>query len=323
MAADKAIAAAVDVGTNSVKMTVAYRDATERAVVLHDETRITRLGKKVDASGRLDSGAVQQTIDALRSFGETARNLGAAKIAAVGTSALRDAANRDEFVTAAETALSGRVEVISGDREAALTFLAARRDPDLGLANLAANGTVATTDSGGGSTEVVLGAAGNKGGIAFKTSLQLGAVRLTEQAAFSDPPTAEELANAEQIARDSFVQIPKPDGAVVLVASGGTAANLAAMEIMADTNRAQKLTPDLIHGTNLSLEQIEGRIAHLASLSLAERRKVPGLEPDRADVIIAGAIIQAESLRHFGLNTLLVSARGLRYGLLYELLGMD
>ncbi len=323
MAADKAIAAAVDIGTNSVKMTVAHQDDAGRAEILHDETRITRLGKKVDASGRLDSEAVQQTIDALRDFGVTAQKLGAHKIAAVGTSALRDAANRDEFVSAAEAALSGRVEVISGEREAALTFLAARRDPDLGLASLPHNVTVATTDSGGGSTEVVLGAAGNGGGIAFKASLQLGAVRLTERAAFSDPPRAEELANAEQIARDAFAEIPKPDGPVVLVASGGTAANLAAMEIMADTNRAQKLTPDLLHGTNLSLEQIERRIAHLASLPLSERRNVPGLEPDRADVIIAGAIIQAESLRHFGLNTLLVSARGLRYGLLYELLGLD
>ena len=311
-------AASVDLGTNSAKITVAQIGENKRVRVLHDETRITRLGKSVDASGRLDPAAVEKNLAVIREFGEIARNLGAIKIAAVGTSALRDAKNGAEFVARAEALLGGSVEIISGDREAELTFLAARRDPDLNLSALPAGTTIVTTDSGGGSTEVVQGSAG--GDISYKKSLQVGAVRVTERAAFSDPPTNEELTNARQMVRDSFAGIPLPNPAPTLVASGGTIANLAAMQALMES--AQTLTADVLHGTRLSLGQIESLIVRLAALPLFERRNVPGLEPERADVIIAGAIIQAESLRHFNTNAVLVSLRGLRYGLLYELLGL-
>ena len=317
--ADTQTAASVDIGTNSVKITIAQRGENGRVRVLHDETRITRLGKSVDAQGRLSSAAMQQTLDALRDFGETARNMGASRIAAVGTSALRDAQNGAEFIPDVQAVLSGTVEIITGDREAELTFLAARRDPDLALSDTLTGTKIATTDSGGGSTEVVIGNA--DGERVFQKSLQIGAVRVTERAAFSDPPTKGELQTARQIVRDAFTDVPAPSSPLVLVASGGTAANLGAMQWAAENPGAQ-LTSGSVHGTRLSLVQIEEQIAYLASLGLADRRNVPGLESERADVIIAGAMIQAESLRHFGADAILVSLHGLRYGFLYELLGM-
>jgi exopolyphosphatase/guanosine-5'-triphosphate,3'-diphosphate pyrophosphatase len=312
--------AAVDIGTNSVKMTVAKRTPDGKLDVLSDGTKITRLGKNVDASGRLDPEAVKRTLDALSEFAEEAKRLGATKVAAVGTSALRDAANGAEFVAKAQELLGGTVEVIAGEREANLTYIAARRDPDLALPN-DPNTTLATIDIGGGSTEIVLGRGAD---ILYRDSLQLGAVRVTERTLPSDPPTVEELKQAEAFADTALAAVPIEGlGVVVMVGSGGTIANLAAMELMAGENPPAKMTPDILHGARLTLEQVETRIAKLAALPVAERRTVPGLEPDRADVIVAGAIVQARAMRRVGAKTIQASARGLRYGLLYELLNAE
>lgn len=307
-----AVVAAVDIGTNSVKMTVGEKDSSGTLRVLEDVTKITRLGKGVDAGGSLAPEAVEKTLTALAWFGDLARKHGVGKVAAVGTSALRDAANGAEFVHEAERRVGGPVEVISGDREAQLIYLAARRDPDLSR-TVPADALLATTDIGGGSTEVVLG---QGDAVRYRDSLQLGAVRLTERALPSDPPTEQEIAHASELADEALAAVPVPpegEGAVILVASGGTAANLAGME-------RGGFAPDL-HAMRLTCAQIKARIASLAAVPLAERRKTPGLEPDRADVILAGAIIQARVLHRLGGDALFVSLRGLRYGLLYELLG--
>jgi exopolyphosphatase/guanosine-5'-triphosphate,3'-diphosphate pyrophosphatase len=312
--------AAVDIGTNSVKMTVAAGRPNQSPTILADVTSITRLGKKVDAEGRLTEEAVNRTLAALDGFAHEARSLGATRIEAVGTSALRDAANGRKFIERAEALLRGKVEVISGDREATLIYTAARRDRDLPLPR-EGSVTLATTDIGGGSTEVVLGSGDT---VNFRDSLQLGAVRLTERALLSDPPTPDELKHAMTIVDQVLAAVPTDSsgGDVFVVGSGGTAANLAAMEL--SVNRAAgtpALTLEEVHATRLTVEQIEARIERLAAVPVFERRATPGLEPDRADVIVAGAIIQARVLRHLGAGTMVVSLRGLRYGLLYEMLG--
>ena len=313
-------AAAIDIGTNSVKLTVGRYNG-DRLEIVTDTTRITRLGKGVDAGGRLDSAAIDRTLDALHEFIQLAQAGGATRIAVIGTSALRDAANGAEFVDAARVALlpaHGTIEIIAGEREAALIYTAARRDPDLRRLTGGAL-AVAVTDVGGGSTEVVIGAGE---AVQFAGSLQLGAVRLTERAGMvSDPPTDGELIAATAIARELLHAAPaSTGGGVVVVGSGGTAANLAAMQ-WREENPETPLTIDTLHGMTLTRAQITDRIARLAALPLAARRNTPGLEPDRADVIVAGAIIQAEALARLGADSLLVSLRGLRYGLLYELLG--
>jgi exopolyphosphatase/guanosine-5'-triphosphate,3'-diphosphate pyrophosphatase len=308
-------AAAVDIGTNSVKLTVGRREADGRLTVLLDTTAITRLGKGVDKTGRLDPEAVRRTLEALAEFGEKAKARGAGRIAAVGTSALRDAANGQEFVAEASKRLGGPVEVISGDREAELIYNAARRDPEITRQTRGATALV-VMDIGGGSTEVVLG---RGDAVRFRDSLQLGAVRLTERTMPSDPPSEAERQAAISLADEVLAAVPTPDGAVVVVGSGGTIANLAAMELMA-ADPSGHITPDDLHGTRLTRAQIEARIAALAAMPLAERRETPGLESDRADVIIAGAIILARGLHRAGADVVIASARGLRYGLLYEVL---
>ncbi len=320
MTATGKIVAAVDIGTNSVKMTIARKNATGGIETLADRTEITRLGKNVDASGRLNADSVIKTLAALQRFAEEARTLNVTETRAVGTSALRDAANGPGFVRDAQAVLGGTVEVITGAREASLTFAAARRDPELQA--LAPSGAVwATSDIGGGSTEISLGR--DETNLTFQQSLQLGAVRVTERALInSDPPTREALTRAKQIAADALAVVPTPVAGetVVAVGSGGTIANLASME------RGIAVTsPDFsvagLHGVRLDLAAIDARIARLASQTIAERRETPGLEPDRADVILAGAIIQAAVLRRLGVTSVLVSVRGLRFGLAFEMLG--
>lgn len=308
MAASGIIVAAVDIGTNSVKLTVA-RHGDGRLDVLADTTKVTRLGKNVDAAGRLNEEAVARTLDALAEFARQARALGATRIAAVGTSALRDAANGADFVVRAQQTLSGSVEIIAGAREAALIYAAAQNDPDLSLTD---GRSVATMDIGGGSTEFVLG---ENGAVVFSDSLQLGAVRLTERALFSDPPPPAEQARAAQIADEALGAVPVPAPPITVVGSGGTIANLAAME-----QGLTSFTPGVLHGMRLTLDQIENRAAFLAARTVAQRRQTPGLEPDRADVILAGAVIQARALHRLGAPEIVVSVRGLRYGLLYELM---
>ncbi|GAB4464873.1 MAG: hypothetical protein OHK0029_35130 [Armatimonadaceae bacterium] len=315
-------AAAVDLGTNSVKLTIGRKADSGQVEILDDATRITRLGKGVDASGELASESVSRTLEALQEFRQRMDHHGVETVGAVGTSALRDARNGATFVTQAQQVLGGTVEIISGEREAALVYQAAWGDGQI-REKMTALGAefLVTTDSGGGSTEFVIGGAT---GIAYAESLNIGAVRLTEQTGFSDPPTPEEIERARAHADTVLEAVPRPDGPALVAASGGTVANLAAMEWMA-RNPGESLTGETIHtrlhGLSLTEGQIEARIALLAALSLEQRRRVPGLEPDRADVILAGAIIQARSLRRLGANELVVSTRGLRYGLLYELLG--
>ncbi len=317
--------AAVDIGTNSVKLTVARRDIGGGLTILFDGTAITRLGEGVNRTGRIADDAAKRTLATLTGFGERARSLGAESIAAVGTSALRDATNGAGFILEAEKRLGGTVEIISGEREAQLTYRAARRDPEIGRAVGNADGLLfLTTDIGGGSTEVVQGVDDD---VIYAESLQIGAVRLSERAGLlTDSITGDAFRTAVLLADVALADVPVPPAALapVLIASGGTAANLAAMEITArsgSSGSGNAATFEAVHASRLSRGQIEARTAYLASLPLAERRAVPGLEPDRADVIVAGAIIQGRVMARLGVDSLIVSLRGLRYGLLYELLG--
>lgn len=316
------IAAAIDIGTNSVKLVVGKKTNAGRKI-LYDGTRVTRLGQGVDAAGTLHPDAIARTLDALEELGGIARRHRATRIAAVGTSALRDAADGPDFAKRASEILGGPVEIIRGEREAELTFAAVTGDPGLRLfppitgdqgATGGQEAEIIATDIGGGSAEVVLGDASR---IRFATSLQLGAVRLTERVKPSDPWTPEDLARAESLVEEALIGLPSSAPDATFVACGGTAANLARM-VRASVH--EPIEPEKIHGSSLSDESLGLWIERLAALPLAERKTVPGLEPARAEVIVAGAVIQRAILRHFQLDALTVSARGLRYGLLYTLL---
>jgi len=301
----EATVAAVDIGTNSVKMTVA-----RGGVVLAERTTVTRLGEGVAKSGRLSDAAIERTTAALRAMAAEARSLGSTRIAAVATSAVRDAANGAEFARDASGILGGPVETISGDREARLVHGAALADPDR---RRVPGALLVAVDVGGGSTEIVVG---DDTGIRHAVSLQLGAVRLAETAGLLGDAALSDSAiqGGVELVDAALQSLPVPEGALDIAASGGTAANLAGIAIGA-------LDPSRLHGAVLDTTWIEAEIRRLAGKSLAERRTVPGLEPDRADVIVAGAIVLARCARKFGCDTVRVSLRGVRHGLLAELAG--
>ncbi len=299
--------AAIDIGTNSTKMTVADSDADERLTVVSEDAEVTRLGEGVDANRRLKDEAVARTLEAVRRFAEAARSQGAERVVAAGTSALRDAANGADFLRQAKEQAGVDIEIITGDREAQLAYAAVRSDADL---YLAPDAPLLVFDIGGGSTELILGQGGD---VQQHISLNVGAVRLTERFFQADPPTEDEVRHASQFAGGLLVTFPKPEEAPRVVGIGGTVVNLASV-----TRALPKVDPDAVHAMTLSAEDVSNALARFRSMPLAERRQLPGLESARADVIIGGALILSRLLAHFHADRFTVSARGLRYGLLAE-----
>jgi exopolyphosphatase/guanosine-5'-triphosphate,3'-diphosphate pyrophosphatase len=300
--------AAIDVGTNTVLLLVAERRAGALAPVL-ELAEITRLGRGVDASGRLDPAAIRETVRVLADFAASARSLGADRIACVATSAARDASNGADFFEEARRDAGIVPEVISGDEEARLVWASAWRDFGAG------GGPLAVLDVGGGSTELSSGDGPLPRG---RTSLQVGAVRLTERHVRSDPPSAAEVARLHEAARDALLPLRAlalPRGGR-LVGVAGTVTTLSAV--------AQALPvydPGRVHGAPLSRGDVEALAARLAALTVAARAALPGMEPKRADVILAGAIVVAEAMALLGFDRLTVSDRGVRWGLLHDRFG--
>ncbi|HSV73342.1 MAG TPA: hypothetical protein VLH79_06240 [Chthonomonadales bacterium] len=299
--------AAIDVGTNTVKLTVAEADGTGAFRALVDTSTTTRLGEGIHA-GRLREAAIRRTLDAIAAYAATCREHGARRIAAVGTSALRDAVNGVDFVRrAAEHGVA--VEPIGGDEEARLSFLAVRRDQRWRDA-----GPLLVVDIGGGSTELILG---DGAGPVARVSLQLGAVRLTEAFLRGDPPTVVEIDVASRAAEEAIARSGvSADGSLTAVGVGGTFTNLGAVQ-------AGEARPSFesIHGRVLALADVEDQAALFAGLTVEQRKQVTGLDPMRADIILAGAIIAIRAMSAFGQERIAVSCRGLRWGLLYDRFG--
>lgn len=301
--------AAIDVGTNTTLLLIA-RAAGETIEVLADRAEITRLGRGIGSSGRLGEGGIQATLEALRQYAALARSHGA-RVAAIGTEGLRRAPNADEFLAPAAEILGVPVEVIDGQREAALTFNAVVRS----FPQAARAGALVVVDIGGGSTEIIVA---DHGQVRFRTSLPLGSVRLTERHVRSDPPRDHELEAAVNEIAAALEAVPFPAGAgagsgVMVVGVAGTVTSLAAM--------AQSLVtydPARVHGYALERVQLDAQIARLAGSTQHERESIPGLDPRRADVILAGALILREIARHCGAGAIIASDRGIRWGLLYE-----
>jgi len=277
-----------------------------------ERAEITRLGRGVDESGRLDEAAIRATVEVLARFAAEARALGAREIACVATSAARDAANGADFFAAARAAAGLVPEVISGDEEARLVWASAWRD-------FGGGGPLAVLDVGGGSTEFTVG-----DGPAPRawTSLQIGAVRLTERHVRSDPPAASDLGALRAAAREALAPIAElargvaGGGGARMVGVAGTVTTLAAVDQALPAYDAAR-----VHGSTLALAQVEALVGRLAALPLAARAAVPGMEPKRADVMVAGALVVAEAMRAAGFDRLTVSDRGVRWGLVHERCG--
>lgn len=304
---------AVDIGTNSVRLLVADVEGAgpdARVTTLDRRMTITRLGQGVDGDRRLHPDAIARTLAVLDQYGAAARALGVEAIRATATSAARDATNRDDLFDPARSALGVRPELLSGEEEARLSFLGA-------TASLAEVGAVApylVVDIGGGSTEFVLGTDAPVGLI----SIDVGCVRVTEQFLHSDPPAPEELSAAVSVVRDHLKDVEREIGdlrvAKTLVGLAGTVSTVAAVEQgLAAYDR------DRIHHFRLTRAAVEDVFRTLATESAEERRQNPGLEPERADVIVGGVIVLASVFRAFGFDEMLVSEEDILDGLVRDL----
>jgi exopolyphosphatase/guanosine-5'-triphosphate,3'-diphosphate pyrophosphatase len=298
--------ATIDVGTNTTLLLVAESSGSD-VRVLAERAEITRLGRGIGQDGGLGRPGIERTLAVLAEYKAIAAEHGAA-ISAIGTEALRHAPNARELLVPAAQILDAPVEVIDGDREAALTFLAAARSfPDLTA------GTVVVVDIGGGSTEIIVARAGR---IDFRQSLPVGSVRLTERHIKSDPASPAEIgAITDEITR-LFAQVPFPTPPLVLIGTAGTVTTLAAMSL-----GLERYDPQLVHGHRLALGALDGQIARLQSSTQPQRETMAGLDPKRADIILAGAHILRQLALAARAREILVNDRGIRWGLLYEKAG--
>jgi exopolyphosphatase / guanosine-5'-triphosphate,3'-diphosphate pyrophosphatase len=298
--------ATLDVGTNTVLMLIAERDAAGAVRTIAELSRITRLGRGVDSSGQLDHESAAQTLAAITEFAQRARALGAEKIVGVATAALRDAKDGADFIAQVKARAGVDLEIITGETEAQLCYLAVVR----GLA-LDPAAKLLIVDIGGGSTELIRAEQRRKLDL---VSLQIGSVRLTERFVHCDPPTAREAAEL-RLAVDGALQHLgwefTPD---VMVGIAGTVTTVCAVAL-----GLTSYDPKIVHGHRLSNADVMATIRKLA-VPLAERKRLPGLEAGRADVIFAGAAILERIMDHFHMTEVVVSDQGVRWGLLWRTL---
>jgi exopolyphosphatase/guanosine-5'-triphosphate,3'-diphosphate pyrophosphatase len=297
--------AAVDLGTNTTRLLVA--DVEDgRVTEVARETRITRLGEGVDGRGRLLPLPIARVRNCLTDYRRTLESLGAERTLAVATSAIRDADNGEAFLGEVEWSYGFATRLLSGDEEALLTFRGVAADRRLEPGTL-------IVDLGGGSTELIVAGAD---AVDFRTSLDIGAVRLTERFLRSDPPTAGELEACAAAVRALLAErIPEGTRGRERAAIGvaGTVTTLAALDL-----GLREYDRDRVHGHRLDLAGAEQQLARLAAQPLAERRLVPALEPERAPVIVGGAVIVRELLAFFGLDGIEASERDLLDGAALE-----
>lgn len=299
--------ATLDIGTNTTLLLVARVTPGGALERIEEGAEITRLGRGIGAGGALGEEGIARTLGALRAYAAIAGRH-QATIAAVGTEALRRAPNAGAFLDPAAEILGAPVEVIDGGREAALTFQAVA---DAFPETLA--GALVVVDIGGGSTEIVIAV---RGAVKFNVSLPLGSVRLTERFIRHDPPRPDEIA-ALTAAVDDALRVPFPvpvSTPITLVGVAGTVTSLAAM-----AEALVSYDPARVHGYRLSQAALAEQVARLRVGTQAARERIVGLDPRRADVILAGALILQRIAAAAAAVEVRVSDRGIRWGLMHEL----
>jgi exopolyphosphatase / guanosine-5'-triphosphate,3'-diphosphate pyrophosphatase len=298
--------AAMDVGTNSTRLLVADVDGG-RVVAEHArEMIITRLGKGVDRTGRLDPVALRRTLDVLAGYAATCRRLGVQHRRVVATSATRDAGNRQEFLDGVRALLGVEAEVLSGREEAATAYRGATYD-------LSGGGRTLVVDIGGGSTEFILGTRSPEAMV----SLDLGCVRLSERHLHSDPPTAAEVAALRADAAAQLARVTEtldPASAERVVGVAGTITTVTAIGLGLDA-----YDPARIHRSALSAAEIAAVAEKLAAMTVAERAAIPVMAKGREDVIAAGALLLDELVRTFAFQRVIASETDILDGVLLGL----
>ncbi len=299
--------AVIDAGTNSIKFHVAERASDGKWRTIADRAEITRLGEGLDDTHRISDAALDRAATAITGMVAEARKLGALATVAVGTAGLRIADNGGHIVDEIEARSGIRIEVISGEEEARLAYVAA--NSSLGLAS----GSLVVFDTGGGSSQFTFG---RDSGVVERFSVDVGAVRYTEKFGLDRAVSADVLNDAlATIARD----LSRLDGRAApdaLAAMGGATTNIAAVR-----HGLEHYDPDVVQGTVLDRAEIDRQIELYRSMDADARRGIVGLQPKRAEVILAGACIIRTVMEKLGKTTLTVSDRGLRHGVMAERFG--
>ena len=299
--------AVIDVGTNSVKFHIGERRADGRWGTVVDRTEVTRLGERLAETGEIGREAMERTVMAIGEMAALARQNGASAIVAVGTMGMRTARNSESFIALVERRAGVRIEVISGEEEGRLAYLAVKSG--LGLAE----GSLVVFDTGGGSTQFTFG----RGAVVDERfSVNVGAVRYTEAYGLAAVVPAERLrAVLDAIAAD-LARLDTARSPDALVGLGGGVTNIAAIK-----HGLVRYDADIVQGTVIERAEIERQIELYRTRSVDERRKIVGLQPERADVILAGACIVKTVMMKLGKDALSVSDRGLRHGVLIDRYG--
>lgn len=298
------VKAVIDVGTNSIKFHVAKKKPDGSLETVLDRNDIARLGEGLRETGLIAPEALERNALSVAAFAEKAKELGAVP-EIVGTMALRTAKNAAAFVARVKELTGLDVRIISGEEEARLSYLAVLSGLPL------AGGELVTFDTGGGSTEFVYGRGAE---MERKFSVPLGAVRITEEFFADDPVRPGSVDAALKEIRASLTGGGVLGSPAVIVGMGGTVTSLASVKFKMET-----YDPDVVQGSVLTLAELKDMAAMFASMTLEERKGVTGLQPKRADVILAGTCIVCAILELLGASSFTVSDRGLRHGLAYEL----
>jgi exopolyphosphatase/guanosine-5'-triphosphate,3'-diphosphate pyrophosphatase len=299
--------ASVDIGTNTILLLIAEVNEGKLKSLFEKET-IVRLGEGLQKTGGLSSEAMERGLQTLAKYLEQCQAMKVQKIFAIGTSALREANNSKVFLKMVKEKLDLSIEIISGEKEAYLSFFAVARD----LKEM--EKPILVVDVGGGSTEFILGKGGR---ITQWVSLPLGSVRFTEEFLLSDPVQEGEWGKMEKEIRKLFINIPRPREPLSMVAVGGTATTLASVE-----QGLEEFVTEKIHHFILKKEALRNQLLLYRSRTIDERRKIPGLPPARADVILAGGAILYMAMDELNCSSALISCHGVRYGLLYKRLNL-
>lgn len=300
-------AAVIDIGTNSVKFHVGQRASDGHWETIVDRAELTRLGEGLAEAGALTPTAIERTAAALTAMAEEARRLGASRIAAVGTAGLRIAPNADDFVEHMRDRAGVTIEILPGEEEARLAYLAALADLDI------RGEVLGVFDTGGGSTQVTF----SRGARVYERfSVNVGAVRLTERYGLHTRITGQALGVALRTIEEELSLLrerPAPDA---VVGMGGAVTNLAAV-----AHGLEAYDPAVIHGTVLTRAEVERQIELYRVRSAQARERIVGLQPARAEVILAGACVVRTVLMLLDAEQLTVSDRGLRHGVIAERFG--
>ena len=297
--------ASIDIGTNSMRLLITDYEGNFKDRKKY--VNITRIGRGVDENGYISEEAIDRNIKALKEFVDMAKEENCKDIFVMGTSALRDSKNREDFIERAKKETGINVDIITGDDEASLGFYGV-------AAGLKESGQVLVLDIGGGSTEFILGDTND--GIIFSKSEDIGSVRLTEKFVKNDPIHDQEIIDMEKyihMVTEKTIEILKTYHIKTLVGIGGTATSISAMAQELEVYDMEK-----VHQSMVMIEEVENILDNLKSKTLEERMMIKGLQPKRADVITAGTVILKRIMKDLSMKDILVSEYDNLEGLIYR-----